>query len=149
MIGEFRIRFEADDAAAEIRAIEALCMGAAYVNATWIARNDGPACLGCEGVRYELPATCNEWCQHVDTAPIILRKKLATCIAVAAYVAGWEIAHGRDAEIRIVPLRDSYGAAVPRAYHALVQLDDGAVVDPTEGIPGYRDEAPCPIGGVH
>ena len=152
MQGEFRIRIETDDPELERLMIEGIAQGAVEANMAWMAWMDEqgleyPCCLGCGDIVYEPAPKCDDWCQLVDTAPLILRRKRATCFAVAAYTCAKRRMDGKECRVGVVPEVDEvYGQPIPHKWHAVVGYPDGGLEDPTAELKAAPGECQggCP-----
>lgn len=89
----------------------------------------GPCCPACAGVRYAppTPAEARTPGEHFESAERLVVVGKGACGSIAAMVAGrMRALEGRHARVKLVPQ-----SASARYYHAVVELDDGTIVDPS------------------
>lgn len=142
-----KISYSQEDSATCMFILEALYEGIVNANIVEIERlyPDFPG-IEAAGLRYEgpQPVSQNDPDQHIGTLSHVLKKKKATCIEAAAIVAAEERVAGREASVRLIESLDTYGEPLPYEYHAVVELDDGTLVDPSQVLPGYSSPS---VGG--
>lgn len=127
--------------------LEALYEGVTSANVVELTRlfPDFPGMVEA-GIRYEEPQKVSELDpdQHIGTLSYVMKKKRATCIEAAAIYAAQMRVEGVDAVVRLLSMEDAYGEIMPYSYHAVVDLGDGTMVDPSEDLPGYVPQ----VGGT-
>ena len=129
---EVRTRFDFENRDQERAALEYLIEGTVQENVAYMrGQEDPPCCLACAGVRYEPPPRCGAMCIYADTAPIVLKRKKATCYSIAAYYAAKRRVEGHEARVKLLDVMEGK-RPVPDEFHAIVELDGGAdYEDPT------------------
>lgn len=154
MTRELRVRFDIDpDHPTDTQATQilAIAWGLVLANEDYFRRNpDAPCCLGCAGVRYVEPEKCGPWCQYADTASVILRRRVVTCLGAAPYACAKKRLTGVGATLWLAPLVQPMVNAdviLPGQWHLVVRLPDGRIVDPIEKLiaapPGTCDGEVC------
>ncbi len=94
--------------------------------------------LAAEGILYERPQKIsnNDHDQHVGTLSEVIHKGKATCLEAAAIETALYRRAGHNATVRLIPQVDAYSKPIEWMYHAVVELPDGQVIDPTESMQG-------------
>ena len=111
-------------------------------NAAWFANHpEAPCCLSCHrGIRYRPPKR-KQMSQTFYCAGAVLARREASCESIAAYDAGHLLYTGQFA--RVVLLSNDLND-----FHAVIQLSDGSLFDPTEKLlavqRGDSESCPCP-----
>ncbi len=122
--------FEGYDDQMVAEVLASICEGIVSANMIWMERvgpQNYPCCLADADVKYIDPPGCADThpCQVVLGAPAILRRRVATCIDIACYMAALLRLQGQFAEVIFTNTLDRRGEPEPGQYHALVQCDDG------------------------
>lgn len=92
----------------------------------------GPCCPGCARIRYEAPSGP----QRFRSVECMYAEGKGACGDLAAMVAGRRRAKGESCRVRVVVVDE--GA---REFHAVVELGDGTIVDPTAELEAEAAEA--------
>ena len=104
----------------------------------------GPCCPHCAGIKYR-PPTEAEMAQpgeQFDSVERLIVKGYGACGPIAAMVAArMRVLEGRDVRVKVIPTRIIEGKR--RDFHAVVELDDGSIYDPTAEL-ARLTECPCP-----
>lgn len=91
----------------------------------------GPCCPGCAGIRYEAPSGP----QAFRSIECMYARGKGACGDLAAMVAGRRRAKGETCRVRVICTD-----AATREFHAVVELGDGTIVDPTEELEADEDQ---------
>lgn len=100
----------------------------------------GPCCPHCAGVRYAPPTLRDALApgEHFESAERLVVLGVGACGSIAAMVAGrMRALEGRSARVRLVD-QDSDR----RWYHAVVELEDGTIIDPSAELERAANSAP-------
>lgn len=145
MLAKVTIRFSPEGQEETVAMLEAIINAVAECNAILFRKYPASACCpGCGGVRYKAPCPEKAAKREIDwaTADVVLAEGVTACGPAAAYVAGHKLAAGEHARVRVLP-RDETGRD---DYHAVVELANGAIEDPTAEL--EKLEGGCNCEGV-
>lgn len=118
---------------------ETACEGVVRANMLWRVRNPkAPQSLAKAGVRYEPPRHDNKRTPDLDTTPVILQRKRATCWPTACDMAAVLRLEDVPCVVKVIDVFDpEKHAAIKYNYHAVVLAGD-QVYDPTIDLAGYN-----------
>ena len=111
----------------------------------WLATHVAPCCPGAARIIYEPPPMCEPWCQHTDTAPVLLAKRRGTCFSIVTFEVARLRLDGADTRLDAIPDRKD-GKIVPYSWHAGVFLR-GAFIDVTQQIIDHPGRCVSTCGG--
>lgn len=118
---------------------EELANGVARCNAAWFDANPGQVDMPLP--QYEDPRSAGGVAdQRVGIAPVVRKRRKATCVEWAAYICGAMMHSGQPAFVKLIEARSiKYEKPVPFSYHAVVRDSTGQVFDVTADLPGYQE----------
>lgn len=135
---ELGVYFDAytDEMAMDI--IAAICEGVIQANAVWmgaVGLDAVPCCLADAEVRYIDPPGCSRKypCQKILSAPVILQRKVATCIDIACYICAYRRLRGEQGNAVVINMLDMKDRPIKGQYHVVVDTGMG-IHDYTEDL---------------
>lgn len=137
------------------RVLEALLEALVVTNVLYFERlPGGPCCPECASVKYAPPSETDAKSpgEHFESAERLIVNGEGACGSIAAMVAARKRVDGVHARVKLVPT-----SSIDRRYHAVVELPDGTIEDPTQelpravsvGAPGPVRFPSCGCGGGH
>lgn len=114
----------------ELSFIQRMVDGLTHANVAWFREHKKAPPIDRAGVRYKLDTPSEEEWLH---APVLLQRLRGDCADLAAYEAGWLIAHGVPARAVVRPSRGNMAR-----YHVIVKTEKG-FGDPSARL-GMRTE---------
>lgn len=115
------------------RVLEAMLEAVVVANELYFRRLPaGPCCPECASVKYAPPSEkeASSPGEHFESAERLVVVGEGACGSIAAMVAARKRVDGVNARVKLVPT-----SSTDRRYHAVVELPDGTVEDPTEKLP--------------
>lgn len=119
--------------------LEAFLEALTVANAEYYRRfPEGPCCPKCGHVKYRPPTAAEkaEPGESFQSAERLVVVGHGACGSIAAMVAGRERAKGRRARV-LLRLQTDPANPGARDFHAVVEKDDGSIVDPTKNLDKY------------
>lgn len=116
--------------------LEAFLEALTVANAEYYRRfPEGPCCPKCALIKYRAPTESEKARpgENFHSAERMTVLGYGACGSIAAMVAGRERAKGRHARV-ILQLQSDPRDSTRRDFHALVEKEDGTLVDPTKSL---------------